>query len=327
MENPKPLLDAIRETGKKPVFVPFYSSSQEKVCAELLEAELFGSEPNVCSRYFSKNTFKEECVKLDIPTVEGVSQSLDSPSDLESLESLVSSLLSHYDSVIIRGEHGSAGSSVYKTDSPDIIHIYEEIKESKQSKVLVEPMLKVIASPNDQWAIDRSGDIHHLGMSAQLFEGLKHAGNLKGQYFSGRTYRTIQKMSRTIAKKMAGDGYVGVFGIDYIITQEGIFPIENNARINGSTFTFGIVDAIEEKIGKVPCWKFFKVHSEARSFEELKGTMRDLLYDGTKINVVFPYDCDTLSETGTFAVVLLAEDMYHIEYLEEGLKSMGIRRV
>ena len=235
---------------------------------------------------------------------------------------MISSLLKDYGRVIIRGEQGSAGSSTFEAKTSDIGSIYAEIKKNQDKKLLIEPMLEVIASPNDQWAIDRKGNIHHLGITAQLFEGLKHAGNLKGQYFSDRTYNQMTQNSLKVVEKMTSDGYCGVLGIDYIIAEQGIYPTENNARVNGSTYTHALVNKVEQQIGKVQFWKFFKAKTSPCSFTELVNRMGSLIYNGTSINHVFPYDCDMLSVNGTFATVLIAEDMYHIDFLEQALKYL-----
>jgi hypothetical protein len=51
-----------------------------------------------------------------------------------------------------------------------------------------------------------------------------------------------------------------------------------------------------------------------------------VLYDGKKINSVFPYNCHELPSTGDFAVILLAEDLNHLIYLEQLLEEMGVKR-
>ena len=54
--------------------------------------------------------------------------------------------------------------------------------------------------------------------------------------------------------------------------------------------------------------------------------IESLLYDGAKLNSVFPFSCDALPETGNFAVILLAQDLDQISYLKESLKEMGVTR-
>ncbi|MCB0334755.1 MAG: hypothetical protein KDD62_00575 [Bdellovibrionales bacterium] len=323
-----PIHQALEREQKKAVLVPFYSGHKESVLAESLGVSLFGSDTEICKRYFNKASFKRICVELGIPTVSGSSFSMNDTHHTGAFEQLVSAVLSNYGKVIIRGEFGSSGSSLYQADcSSRLPQLYDQIRANDDGNLLIEPMLKVVASPNDQWIIDREGKIHHLGMSAQLFKELAHAGNLKGQYFSGKTYKYITSVSRKIVRKMADDGYTGALGIDYIVTEEGIFPIENNARLNGSSFVYGIVDRVEEQIGSVPCWKFFKARTQPGDFHQLADALGTILYSGKQLNRVFPFDCDMLALNGEFTAVLLAEDMYHIDYLEEALTLAGIERV
>lgn len=71
-----------------------------------------------------------------------------------------------------------------------------------------------------------------------------------------------------------------------------------------------------------PYWKFIKIKTSAGSFLELTERIQPVLYDGKKLNSVFPYNCNALPLTGDLAVVLLAENMDRIFYLEESLKGM-----
>ena len=319
LNNPEPVIKAIEKVGKKPVFVPFYSGSAEERAANILNAELFGSSEDLSLKYFSKDSFKQECMNLNIPMVGGESCSVPGLKAYE-LADIVKGLLKTYPAVLIRGSLGAAGSSAFKLSNSDVWEVLKKIRESKEDSLLIEPFLQVIASPNDQWAIGRNGDISHLGCSAQLFNELKHVGNLQGQYFSDSTTDYINNTSLLIVKNMAAHGYKGVLGIDYIVTKEGIFPIENNARMNGSSFTIAIVDNIEIQLGERPqCWKFFKAKVDPCSFAELTKKIEPILYTGTSVNSVFPYDCDTLAINGVFAPIVLAEDMYQLDFIEKTL--------
>ena len=327
IKDPQALLTAIADTGKKPVFVPFYSGNAEEKAARLIKADLFGSPEELSLKYFNKDTFKKECLALGIPVVSGESRDTSGLNSLE-LADIVHGLLQSYPAVLIRGSLGAAGSSAYKVQNTDVEQILKNIKDSNDEHLLIEPFLQVVASPNDQWSIDRNGNVHYLGCSAQLFAGLHHIGNLYGQYFSERISNYIQSTSLKIVQNMATHGYRGVLGIDYIVTAQGIFPIENNARLNGSSFTMAIIDNIERVTGKRPaCWKFFKAQTDLSSFNDLRKKLAPILYDGTSINAVFPYDCDTIPINGVFAPVLIAEDMYHIEYLAQALEELGMRRI
>ena len=54
--------------------------------------------------------------------------------------------------------------------------------------------------------------------------------------------------------------------------------------------------------------------------------MKPILYDGNKLNCVFPYNCNALHGSGDFAVVLLAGNMADIINLEKSLKEIGIKK-
>jgi len=87
-----------------------------------------------------------------------------------------------------------------------------------------------------------------------------------------------------------------------------------------------IVDIIEELSSPIPYWKFIKIKTAPCLFITLTERVKPVLYDGNKLNSVFPFNCDALPETGNFAVVLLAENMDKIFNMEETLKEMGVKR-
>ena len=119
---------------------------------------------------------------------------------------------------------------------------------------------------------------------------------------------------------------MGVIGLDYIVTDDGIFPIENNARFNGSSYVSMIVDNIEKLTSPIPFWKFLKIKTAACTFPELTERIKPILYDGNKLNSLFPFNCYDLPVSGNFAVILLAENMDMISSMEESLKAMGVKR-
>lgn len=329
LASPNRVKKAIRATGRRPIVVPFYSGESEQELCRLLDADLFGCDEKVILKYFNKESFKAECVELGIPMVGGANARVDGSKRLKESElaDIVLTLLNEYPKLIIRGAEGSAGSSLYTLDKSNVLEVYRQVRRNQESSLLVEPFLKVIASPNDQYVIGRNGELSHLGISSQLFEGLKHTGNLFGQYLSPRIEEYIKSTSATIVHSMAAHGYRGVVGIDYIVSSEGIFPVENNARMNGSSFTLGIIDHLADRHGSIPTWKFYKGSTQPCTFKELVKRIEPVLYNGSGINCVFPYDCDTLAQNGKFTPVLVAEDMYHIDYLERALDELGVEKI
>lgn len=121
---------------------------------------------------------------------------------------------------------------------------------------------------------------------------------------------------------MAASGYRGVVGIDYIVSDEGIFPVENNARFNGSSYVSLIVENIETLNVSISAWKFMKVKVNPCSFKALKERLKSTLFDGIKKNSIFPYNCEALSITGSFSLIYLAENANMFSVLEQNLKEL-----
>jgi hypothetical protein len=330
VNNPEPILKVIEKINKKPVYLPWFSGHTENKAANELGAQLFGASESETIKFNDKASFIIICRQLGIDVIHGDSFEIDQDNDNNYLlfENSINYHLLTTQMVIIRGTMGEAGMSLYRTCGDDTAKLYRQIIESGEKVVMIEPFLNVRSSPNDQWVIDREGCIHHIGMREQICErGMVYIGTLKGKLPDQSAVETIYDISLKIVEQMALSGYRGVIGIDYIITDEGIYPIENNARFNGSTYAGMIVENIEKKLKiSIPYWKFIKTKTRPCSFLELIKRMESILYDGKKINCVFPYDCKALSTSGTFGVVLLSEDMDQIIFLENSLKKMGIKR-
>ncbi len=329
IKNPEPILEIIQEKGRKPIYVPWYSGKKEAEAAKILGAELFGATDAITRKYNDKSEFKAICQQLDIPVVVGDSFAVcpDDSNNAINMAHVINHHLSTHETVIVRGTVGESGMSLYKTTGNDLPELYEKIAASGEKFVLIEPFLRVISSPGDQWVIQRDGDIGHLGVANQICErGMVHIGTQQGPPISQRLHECITQTSQKIVKHMLKFGYRGVLGIDYIVTDEAVFPVENNARFNGSTYTRLIIDNLKKITPAIDYWKFIKIKTQPCSFLELADRIQGILCDGEKINSIFPYNCSSLSSTGDFAVILLAEDLNHLIYLEELLNERGVKR-
>jgi len=107
--------------------------------------------------------------------------------------------------------------------------------------------------------------------------------------------------------------------------EKGLFPVENNARFNGSSYVSLILDNIEKLSAPISRWKFMKIKTSPCSFIELKVCLKNVLYDGVKTNSIFPYNCEALADAGNFSVILLAEDIDNISKLEQTVKEMEVK--
>lgn len=327
--NPDPVKKMIQKLGRNPVYVPWYSTQQETIAANIIGAELFGALESETLKYNNKATFKALCRQLDIPVVDGEVFAIqaDDNDNFRQMEILINRYKANHDTVIIRGTLGESGASLYKTRGDNLVNLYQTIVASHEKTVLIEPFLKVFSSPNDQWVIDRKGEITRIGMIDQVCkDGMHHVGSLKVLESATDVYDTITQTSLKIVTNMAKSGYCGVIGIDYIVSDEGIFPVENNARFNGSSYVHITVHNIEEKIGAVPFWKLIKLNTRPCSFTALARQLLPVIYNGKRANSIFPLNCEALPQTGDFSVVILAQDIQHIHSLENELEILGISK-
>lgn len=329
IENPAPILKIIAQTGRRPVYVPWYSGRREAEAAEVLGAALFGASKDATTKYNDKAEFKGICQQIGIPVVSGTSFKMqpEDPLNRGNMARVIDDILVTHETVIIRGTLGESGMSLYKTNGSDLPELYERITATGEKMVIIEPFLRVISSPSDQWTINRSGKIDHLGVTDQICDrGMVHIGTQHGPPISKRLFERISQTSHKIVQHMSQYDYCGVIGIDYIVTDENVYPVENNARFNGSTYPWLIVDKIKKRLPLIDYWKFIKIKTQPCTFIELVERIDDIIYDGEKVNSILPYNCRALSIGGTFSVLLLAEDLNNLRYLEEILAERGVSR-
>jgi len=94
--------------------------------------------------------------------------------------------------------------------------------------------------------------------------------------------------------------------------------------MTGSSFAIAVHDKARTLNPEIACWKFFKAQVDSSDFCDLKTRLSALLYNGQKTNSVFPMMTDLLPINGTFIAMIMAEDMYHIDYLQESLHLLGV---
>ncbi len=327
-ENPEPVREVIQRINKKPVYVPWFSGSLEKRATKALRADLFGAAASLTWRYNEKAEFKNICRQLDIPVVEDTLFRIcpENPENPFEMEKIIRQYLCDHPMVLVRGTLDNTGvSMVFRTRGDDINALYRKISNHGVGHVIIEPFLDVISSPNDQWIITRKGEIKHLGKRDQICKnGTHHIATIKKQEPDSEELSRIKGTSFKIVQHLATTNYVGVIGIDYIVTDTGIYPVENNARFNGSSYVSIIVANAEELTGPVPCWKFIKARTSPCPFNTLSRQLAPVLFDGRKPISVFPYNCDSLEETGDFAVILMAGSPDEIDSLEETLRQLGV---
>ncbi|MCG8635321.1 MAG: hypothetical protein MI863_15930 [Desulfobacterales bacterium] len=327
VNDPAPVLAMIKETGKQPVYLPWYSGPWENKAAGVIGADLFGASASLTVQYNEKSLFKQLCRELGIPVVEDTCFRMGSGShqNLETLQGIVAGYLSDHPRVLARAAMDNTGVSMaYVTDGADLEALYGKWRELGIDKLIIEPFLTVRHSPCGQWIVTREKEIVDTGMVNQMLSDLWHQGSIKTDTIPEFDWEPVQSVTLKLAQHMAASGYIGFVGIDFIETDSGVFPVENNARLNGSSYVKLIVERIEALSGPVSCWKSLKAKTSPCSFQQFIRKTEAVLYDGKKSRGYFPYNCEKLGKTGDFALILMGPDLEAIADLEGEINRLGV---
>jgi hypothetical protein len=285
-------------------FVPLMTIDNEPLVAKSLDLELLGGNPDTTLKYYDKNSFKKIVSKANLPVLRSKLFS----SNKNNFVSLLENYVSRFGSLIVKPVSASAGGDTYFVDKNNFKKISSLI--SKKGDFLAEEYFHKDFETNDQWFVNDSG-VYFLGVSKQVIVNNSHIGN---DYDIRDTsgFSSLES-SLVVADLMKKEGYVGVFGLDYLHNEYDHFLIENNARFNGSTFTRGIID----RTGKdFSAWKTRAIKTSPMSFNKLKSLTNDVLYTGSDKDVSFiPYDVSLLDVNGSFIGLFVGSSSESINLL------------
>ncbi|MCC7574315.1 hypothetical protein KO361_01885 [Candidatus Woesearchaeota archaeon] len=291
-------------------FVPLMTVNDEPLVAHSLDLELLGGNPVTTLKYYNKSSFKEVVAKANLPVLR--SELIYSNNDFDSL---LKNYVNDFGSLIVKPVSASAGGDTYFVDKNNIKKIVSLI--SNKGDFLAEEYFNKDFETNDQWFIDKRGDIYFLGFSKQIIVNNSHIGN--DYSIHNKDGLSSLESSLVVANLMKNEGYVGVFGLDYLHNDFSHFLIENNARFNGSTFTRGIID----RTGKdFSTWKTRAIKTNPMTFNELKDLTKDVLYTGSDADASFiPYDISLLDTNGSFIGLFVGSNSESINLLYNDVSS------
>jgi len=141
------------------------------------------------------------------------------------------------DGIFITEEYSAAGGNSQVANSPE--EIDERFKASHQTFVISRYMPHAY-DPTVLAVVAGEGDVFVAGVADQRIEG--------GTRFTGSTFPSVLgeairhrlgDYTRRVGRELAREGYRGIFGCDFIVTDDGdIFFLEVNARKQGTTMEF-----------------------------------------------------------------------------------------
>ena len=222
--------------------------------------------------------------------------------------------------VVARSSRSVGGAAVWKAETATQRQALKKIVERRRGEVfLLQKWVPSVSSPNLQIYVG-SRSICVLGLSIQKFhDTTHHAGN----YFQGSGDKDVDlallRQGKAIAMEAARLGYLGVLGVDFIVTANGdVFAMEINARHNTSTHALWFSNRLINNDpflavppGRVAYMRWPSARGRLSAMEWM-GILGAAAFDPEKGEGVLPFDC---GYEGLEAAIL-AGDMERRQWLE-----------
>jgi len=225
------LIDIILQ-HQKSVFINLYESVMEMSLDEIEGVVVLGPDKKLAEK-FNNKIIQYQMLGDVVPMAE-----YRLCEDVQSLLETTRSLREAWsDGIFISCAYSAAGANSFVTQNQQQV---EEWCGKQNGTFLVSRYIPHTLDPTVLAVVANENDVYIAGAADQVIVG--------GNRFVGSTYPSVvtdeqreklHQYTGLVGKAMAREGYRGIFGCDYIITNDGqIFFIEVNARKQGTTLEF-----------------------------------------------------------------------------------------
>jgi len=260
-----------------------------------------------------KSNLQPILIDLGLPTISTTIM------NREELISGTRKLLNETGAVMVRSDLSIGGLGVWKVERElDLDTLLTDAQRSNPDRLFIlQPLLDVVNSPNVQYEITQQG-FQFLGVSEQqMTQSFAFGGNEFPSPF-GNDPRLIKQSDR-IAEWLHTKGYLGLVGIDFIVTTDDqVFIVEINPRVNTSTFPLLMCSRLGRKafqlVTGIPTGAYIGFQSTAATIGP------DLLYDPNRGNGVIPLMIPSSSRPVLDAMIF-ADDLDTVRSLSDELRS------
>ncbi|MBI1970159.1 ATP-grasp domain-containing protein [Candidatus Woesearchaeota archaeon] len=304
---------------KNAVLAPYYADKQVAKIGKQLGIPVYAS-PALSEKLSGKVYFEQMCKRIGIPILKDTIFHVDD--GLERFQSIIKHAIKTTDQVIIRGDFGSGGKVTFVIDDnkPETVqNIF--LRTHHHELYIIEPFFNAICSPSSLWFITKEGKIFHLQTSLQLIEkNVMYAGN---EYPGVPKNSLVQQYSYRIAKELKKEGFIGIFGIDFLETTKGVFALECNPRVTGAMYPWELVKLMEKRHGTINAARAEYIQTRRITFRKVQQMLETMLYDGRRAEgKVIPYNVGSLrSPHPSIALVGMGSSTKKVRELFEKVKK------
>ena len=310
-------------------FCPYYGGSLETLAGQHLNLKMYANSELVL-KYDSKANFKKLCRSVGVPVVDDVTVSkANKSSDLELQKQLdkIETFLTKTGRILVKGEFGASGSTTTMYTEFDMKKLKQLAFQAKKDNCnyIIEPFLSSSASPSSLWFISREHTVTHVRSSNQVLsnDGLVHAGNEFPVPFNEEKLRNL---SYKVASKLNQEGFIGPFGLDYIVSNGNFYAVECNPRVTGANYPWELVHLLNEKHDsgdRIKAARSQNVHLDRKglTFKEFASKNKRHLYSGESgSGVVIPYNVGPVS-SGKITVLVTGSNVDEVNNLFDQLQK------
>ncbi|HET9174198.1 MAG TPA: ATP-grasp domain-containing protein, partial [Candidatus Saccharimonadales bacterium] len=149
-------------------------------------------------------------------------------------------LLEHeYEAVpsYISAAYTSGGNESGLIYSPEMLHEFLaklRLINKKNSFIVSDIFENIVLAPNVNSLVTGDGKVYTLVLSDQILQGNRYLGNTYPSVANENNRQEIYDITEKIGKYLAGQGYVGLFGLDFLINKAGeLVVVDLNPRHQG----------------------------------------------------------------------------------------------
>ncbi|QES09330.1 ATP-grasp domain-containing protein [Streptomyces venezuelae] len=230
---------------------------------------------------------------------------------------------------VVKEAFGVSGKGIAVLESPrradrilGMVRKQAERSENGSLAFVVEEWVAKETDLNYQFTVGRDGGTHFDFVKEQLTEGGVHKGHRMPARLTPAQRDAVVDAAERLGKRLAGDGYFGVVGVDAMLDPEGgLYPVvEINARHNMSTYQVGLEERFVGE-GRIAVARHYPLRlTTPLSFAETRTLLDGLLFDPARgsgllvnnhatVNAGFAETAETAGHTvdGRLYGVLVAE--------------------
>jgi hypothetical protein len=120
-----------------------------------------------------------------------------------------------------------------------IEQIEEKFAEDRDETFLLTEFIPHVSDPTSLGVVINEDDVYIAGTADQKINGTKFEGSIYPSALSPAIQEKVLSLTRKVGQQMAALGFRGIFGCDFVVTQEGeVYFIETNPRKQGTTMEF-----------------------------------------------------------------------------------------